>query len=128
MQVTGTVSEFFNMTEITATTAGSVVVTNAGNNLAQVTPATIDLPVVGVIDDFYEPREGMLVTFVDTLTVSEYFELARYGQIELYEGGRPRQFTEANPPSVAGYAAHLDNLNRRRVILDDDDNVAELGR
>ena len=73
-----------------------MVVTNAGNNLAQVTPATIDLPIAGVVDDFYEAREGMLVTFVDTLTVSEYFELARFGQIVLYEGGRPRQFTEAN--------------------------------
>jgi uncharacterized repeat protein (TIGR01451 family) len=123
VQVQGTVSEFFNMTELTATTAASVVVTNAGNNLAQVTPFPIDLPVVGVVDDFYEPREGMKVTFVDSLSVSEYFELFRYGQIELYEGGRPRQYTEDNPPSAAGYNAHLDNLNRRRVILDDDDNI-----
>ena len=87
------------------------------------TPATIDLPVVGVVDDFYEALESMLVTFVDTLTVSEYFELARFGHIELFEGGRPRQFTESQPPSVAGYAAHLDNLDRRRVILDDDNNA-----
>ena len=107
---------------MTATTAGAVVVTNAGNHLAQVTPAPIDLPVVGVVDDFYEAREGMKVTFVDTLSVAEYFELARYGQIELFEGGRPRQFTEMFPPSVAGYTAHLEALDRRRVILDDDDN------
>ena len=78
--------------------------TNAGNNLALVTPSPIDLPIAGVVDDFYEAREGMKVTFVDTLTVSEYFELGRYGQTILYEGGRPRQFTEANPPSVAGNA------------------------
>jgi uncharacterized repeat protein (TIGR01451 family) len=123
VQVTGTVSEFFNMTELTASTAGSVVVTDSGNNLAQVTPSPIDLPIVGVINDFYEAREGMKVTFVDTLSVAEYFELFRYGQVELYEGGRPRQFTEANPPSMAGLTAHLDNLDRRRVILDDDDNV-----
>ncbi|MDP9193403.1 MAG: ExeM/NucH family extracellular endonuclease [Acidobacteriota bacterium] len=124
VQVTGTVSEFFGSTQITATTAGSVVITNAGNNLAQVTASTIDLPVVApVIDDFYEPMESMLVTYVDTLTVSEYFEQARYGRIELFEGGRSRQYTEVNPPNVAGYAAQLDNLNRRRVYLDDDDNV-----
>lgn len=122
VQVTGTVGEFFGNTEMTASTAGSVVVTNAGNNLAQVTPATIDLPVVGVVNDFYEPREGMKVTFVDTLTVAEYFELARYGQIELFEGSRPRQFTADNPPSVPGYVAHLAALDTRRVILDDDDN------
>ena len=122
VRVTGTVSEFFNSTEITASTAGAVVVTEAGNHLAEVTPSPIDLPVVGVINDFYEAREGMKVTFVDALTVSEYFELARYGQIELFEGGRPRQFTETTPPSVAGYNAHLAALATRRVILDDDDN------
>jgi uncharacterized repeat protein (TIGR01451 family) len=123
VRVTGTVSEFFNLTEITASSAGSVVVVDAGNQLAQITPAAIDLPVVGDIDTFYEAREGMRVTFVDTLTVAEYFELFRFGQVELFEGGRPRQFTEQSPPSVAGYAAHLDNLDRRRVILDDDNNT-----
>src|SRR4029079_8336808 len=70
VKVTGTVSEFNNMTEITASTAGSVVITNAGNNLSLVTPSPIDLPIVGDINTFYETREGMLVTFVDTLSVS----------------------------------------------------------
>jgi uncharacterized repeat protein (TIGR01451 family) len=125
VKATGTVSEFNNMTQISATTAGSVVITNAGNNLAQVTPAAIDLPIAGVVNDFYEAREGMKVTFVDTLTVAEYFELPRYGQTILYEGGRPRQFTEDNTASVAGNAAQADNLSRRRVILDDDNNVQE---
>ena len=122
VKVTGVVSEFNSMTEITASTAPSVVVTDAGNHLAEVTPAAIDLPVVGVVNDFYEAREGMKVVFVDTLTVSEYFELARFGHIVLYEGGWPRQFTEANPPSVAGYTANLEALSRREVILDDDNN------
>ncbi|MEQ1911733.1 MAG: ExeM/NucH family extracellular endonuclease, partial [Vicinamibacterales bacterium] len=125
VRVTGVVSEFFNMTEITASTAGSVVVTNAGNSLALVTPSPIDLPIAGSVDDFYEAREGMKVTFVDSLTVSEYFELGRFGQIVLYEGGRPRQFTEANAPSVAGNAANADTLSRRRVILDDENNAQE---
>ena len=102
------------MTEITATTAGSVVVTDAGNHLAEVTPSPIDLPIAGDVNAFYEAREGMKVTFVDTLTVSEYFELARFGQIILFEGGRPQQFTETDPPSVAGYAAHLDDARPAR--------------
>ncbi len=121
VRVTGTVSEFFNNTEITASTAGSVIVMSSGNPLP--TPASIDLPVVGVVNDYYEPREDMRVTFVDTLSVSEYFELARYGQIELFEGGRPTQFTETNVPSVAGYNAHLEMLSRRRVILDDQNDI-----
>jgi uncharacterized repeat protein (TIGR01451 family) len=122
VQVTGTVSEFNNLTEITASTAPSVLVTNAGNNLAQATPASIDLPIAGVVNDFYEARESMRVNFIDPLIVSEYFELPRYGHIELFEGGRPLQFTETNAPNVAGNAAYLANLDRRRVILDDDNN------
>ncbi|MEK7426296.1 MAG: fused nuclease/metallophosphatase/5'-nucleotidase/calcium-binding protein, partial [Actinomycetota bacterium] len=121
VQVVGTAQEFFGMTEISATTAPSLAVLSSGNPLPP--PAVLDLPVVGVINDYYEPREAMRVSFSDTLTVAEYFELARFGQVELYEGGRPRQFTEAALPSVAGNAAHLDDLARRRVILDDDDNA-----
>ncbi len=125
VRATGAVSESANLTMISATTAGAVVVTNAGNNLAQVTPATIDLPVVGDIDSYYESRESMRVTFVDTLTVSDYFEMARYGQVVLTEGGRPRAFTEFSAPNVAGYTAYLDQLARRRVLLDDDNNTQE---
>ncbi|MCW5848538.1 MAG: hypothetical protein KIT87_00360, partial [Anaerolineae bacterium] len=123
VRVTGTVSEFNGMTEITASTAGSVVVTDAGNHLAEVTPTTIMLPIVGDLDAFYEARESMLVTFSDTLTVSEYFDLDRFGHLTLYQGGRPFQFTEDNAPSVAGLTAYQDSLARRRVILDDDTNV-----
>lgn len=125
VMATGLVSEFNNMTQITASSVGSVVVTNAGNNLSQVTPATISLPIVGVIDDYYEAREGMLVTYANVLTVSEHFELARYGHIVLHEGGRVFQFTENAPPNAAAYLAHQDAMARRRVILDDDNNAQE---
>ena len=79
-----------------------MVVTDAGNHLAEVTPAAIDLPIAGDVNAFYEAREGMIVTFVDTLTVSEYFELGRYGQIVLSQGGRPFQFTEAQRAERGG--------------------------
>lgn len=125
VRATGTVSESANLTQVSATTAGSVVITNAGNNLAQVTPTGIDLPVVGDIDSYYEARESMRVNVVDTLTVSDYFELGRYGQVVLMEGGRPRSFTEFSLPSVAGYTAYQDNLARRRVLLDDDNNAEQ---
>lgn len=123
VRVNGTASEFFGMTQINATTPTSVSITDAGNHLSEITPATIVLPVVGSIDDYYEPREGMLVRYTNALSVSEYFELPRFGLIELYQGGRPRQFTETMPPSTTGYAAHLDGLAARRVILDDDNNT-----
>jgi uncharacterized repeat protein (TIGR01451 family) len=125
VRVTGTVSEFQGMTELTSATVAGVVVTDAGNHLAEVTPSPITLPISGDVDAFYEAREGMLITYTNTLTVSEYFQLFRFGQIELVEGDRPRTFTEDNVPDVAGYAAHLDALARRHVILDDDNNSQE---
>lgn len=124
VRVTGIVSEFFGMTQVSATTAPSVVVVEAGNHLAEITPAALDLPVTTpTVDEYYEAREGMRVTFADTLTVSEYFNLARFGTIELYQGGRPFQFTAISAPSVPGYSAYLDALARRSILLDDEDNL-----
>src|SRR6185312_161734 len=125
VQATGIVSEANGMTEITASGAGSVVITNAGNNLAQVTPTPVSLPIAGDVDAFYEAREGMLVTYVDTLSVADTSELSRYGHLVLTQGGRPFQFTEKNPPNVAGNTAWLDGVTRREVILDDDNNDQE---
>ncbi|MEO7433176.1 MAG: ExeM/NucH family extracellular endonuclease [Dokdonella sp.] len=125
VRVTGVVSEFQGMTELTPTAASTVVVTDAGNHMADVTPSAISLPIAGDVDAFYEAREAMLVTYTNTLTVSEYFELFRFGQIELVQGDRPRTFTEDNTPDVAGYATHLADLARRQVILDDDNNLQE---
>ncbi|MBO9661606.1 ExeM/NucH family extracellular endonuclease [Dokdonella sp.] len=123
VRASGTVSEYFGMTQITASTPTAVLVTEAGNHLSEVTPTPITLPISGNLDAFYEAREGMLVTYTDTLLVSEFFQLARFGQIILYPGSQPYQFTETNAPSTAGYTAHLDTLARKRVILDDTNNV-----
>lgn len=123
VRVTGTASEFFGMSQLNATTAGSVNVLSSGNPLP--TPAPVDLPASGSTRDAatFENVEGMLVTFTDTLYVSEYFELARYGQIILTADARPRQFTDVFEPSVDGYAAYLEELNSTRIILDDDNNL-----
>ncbi|BAQ65373.1 ExeM/NucH family extracellular endonuclease [Geminocystis sp. NIES-3709] len=124
IRLTGTVSEFFNMTQITATTAGGITLVNAGNNLSLVTPEIIDLPVVGDVNSFYEQYEGMLITYANKMYVSEYFEMARYGQIVLTADGRPYQYTHTdNTPTSAEYNAFLDDLARKRIILDDDDNT-----
>ncbi len=64
----------------------------------------------------------MTVRFTDTLAVSEYFQLARYGEVVLTESSRPYQFTHLNAPSAAGYTAFLADLATRRIILDDDNN------
>ena len=131
VRVTGASSEFFGMSQLTASTVGSVSVASSGNPLP--TPASVQLPVPGVplgdlaaakalINAYFEPFEGMLVTFPDTLSVREYFELARYGQVILSEGRRPRQFTDANMPDATGFINHQIDLASRTIILDDTDN------
>lgn len=120
VSVVGTVTEFNDLTEVVSTT---VTVLSPTSHLNEITASPIDLPITGDLDAFYEAREGMLVSVVDTLSVGEHFQLFRYGEIELFEGSRPRQFTEFNAPSVSGYAAHLDALARRTILLDDHNNV-----
>ncbi|MGJ3240040.1 MAG: ExeM/NucH family extracellular endonuclease [Anaerolineae bacterium] len=119
VRITGTPNEFFNMSQLNAST---VEVLSSGNPLPA--PATISLPITAPdLNAFYEQYEGMLVSYENTLVVSEYFQLARYGEIVLYGDARPYQFTDDNAPDVAGYSAHVDALARNRVILDDDDNT-----
>jgi uncharacterized protein len=120
--VSGPVSEFFGMTQLTATGAGSLTLVAA--DVPPPEAATIDLPVVGDLNDYYEQYEGMRVQFSKPLYVSEYFELARYGQIVLTQGGRPFQYTHLDStPTTAEYTNFRDALARRRIILDDADNA-----
>jgi hypothetical protein len=130
VRVTGQVQEFFGMTELAALTGMEICASG------QIIPtaAALSLPVPGVpngelvaatavIDAYYERVEGMLVSFPGTLTVAEYFQLERYGQLVLSQGGRVPTFTAANEPGVAGYIDHQIALARRKVILDDRDNT-----
>lgn len=123
VSVTGNANEFFGMSQISATLDTDITVLSSGNPLPS--PTDVDLPASGSTRDAatFEAVEGMIVEFTDTLVVSEYFELARYGQLVLTAGERPRQFTDSNEPDIAGYAAFLDDLNRNRIILDDDNNI-----
>ncbi|NNF56576.1 MAG: ExeM/NucH family extracellular endonuclease [Acidimicrobiales bacterium] len=119
--VTGEADEFFNMTQINASN-GTVDVVSLDNELPSA--SAISLPIAGDADAFYEAREGMRVTYTNTLVVSEYFAIARFGQIVLYPGTeRPYQYSQLDSsPTAAEYAAFQAELDRNRVILDDDDN------
>lgn len=124
VDVTGLAVDFFGMTQIDLTAAGSVLtVVSSANPLPS--PAAISLPAANSTEaeTTFENVEGMLVQVNTTLVVSEYFEIPRYGQLVLTANSRTRQFTETNEPDVAGYAAFLTDLNRSRIILDDDNNI-----
>ncbi len=123
VEVTGTAVEFFGTTQIDITGGGTIAIVSNGNTLP--TPATLTLPAPAGTDmeATYESVESMLVTYTTDLVVSEYFELARYGQLVLNANERVKQFTDTNEPDVAGYAAYLAQLESSRIILDDDNNI-----
>jgi predicted extracellular nuclease/2',3'-cyclic-nucleotide 2'-phosphodiesterase (5'-nucleotidase family) len=131
VRVTGTVAEFFNLTEITTVTA--VTVLSTGNTVMQ--PANVNLPVAAITD--LERYEGMLVKFPQTLTATETFTLGRFGEVSLSVNGRlfnPTNFVDPNdnPASgtkstgtsnIAAVTAQQDLNNRSRILLDDASSV-----
>ncbi len=122
VRVRGIPQENGNMSELNAAN-GTIEVVSSGNSLP--TPVTLELPAVGSTRDpaTFERVEGMLVRFNQPLAISEYFQLARYGELVLTQGGRPFQFTHNNEPSVEGFEIAQRDLAARRVILDDDNNI-----
>ncbi len=129
VQVTGTVDEFFGETQIDTITNVSVI--SSGNTLP--TAAVVDLGTTaglglmsaqdGSPTADLEAYEGMLVTFSDTLSITEMFQLDRFNEIRLSADGRLEQFTQSNAPSVAGYAQHIEDNAVRSIIYDDGLNL-----
>ncbi|MBU2478418.1 MAG: ExeM/NucH family extracellular endonuclease, partial [Gammaproteobacteria bacterium] len=66
-----------------------------------------------------ERYEGMLVRFPQTLTVSELFNLDRFGELRLVEGARAAQYTMVNAPSQSDYLVYVAELAQRTLMLDD---------
>ncbi|UOG91353.1 MAG: ExeM/NucH family extracellular endonuclease [Candidatus Thiothrix sulfatifontis] len=108
--VKGTVSEYFDLTELKTVTDYAVCGTGS------VTPAAVSLPFTATSD--LEKHEGMLVSFPQTLTVTETYWLARLGQVTLSSPGKQPSPTQvAEPGSAANTQATANDL--ARVILDD---------
>mgnify|MGYP001793672866 CR=1 FL=1 len=123
VRVSGTVEERFNA--LTAlTNIRSVDIIASDRTLP--TPATVNFPLS--TDETLETVEGMRVTIPDTLYVTEYFNLDRFGELRLAsdgpgnaEGtdGRLEQYTQFNEPSAEGFNTYQHLVARRQIILDD---------
>lgn len=111
--VTGTVSEFQGQTQVSAT---SIAVTGAG---AIVAPAEVTLPVPN--PEFLERYEGMLASTPQTLTVTELFQLGRFGEIVVSSGGRLAQPTAVAAPGAPARAVQAAN-DLNQLIIDDASN------
>jgi uncharacterized protein len=111
VRVRGVVDEYFGLTEITS--VSSVWECGMGDTIS---PTPISLPLASV--DEYERYEGMLVTFPDALTISEYFNFDRFGEIVLTADRQfqPTAIYEPGSPEAAALATE-NTLNR--ITLDD---------
>lgn len=127
VRITGTVQEFFGQTQI-----GASAVEIVASNQTLPTATVVDLGATGVMldDDAatdyvvnLEFVEGMLVTFPETVTLNELFNLDRFGEYRVSSEGRPEQFTQSNAPSVEGFDAHLQDVAARGLVLDDGSSV-----
>lgn len=116
VHLVGTVSEQFNMTRLVNLTSVDVCATDS--LLPALTELT--LPFAPETND-PEWREGMLVNLPQTLTVTENFNLGRFGEAVVSSGGRlmiPTQVAE--PGEAANSYAEQNALNR--LIIDDGSN------
>lgn len=110
VRVRGTAVEYMGITEISPVT--QVWICSSGN---EITPTEVTLPVEAVTD--FEKYESMLVTFPQSLIISEYFEFDRYGVIVLTSERHmtPTAFVEPGAPAQAAAADYLLD----RITLDD---------
>ncbi len=116
LRVSGVVSEFNGLTEITAS---EVEVLASGVTLPSA--ATLELPVVD--DSAFEAVEGMRIAMPQSLVISEYFDYDRFGEIvlalPLAGEARPMTPTAVEQPGSNGYLERLDLNLRSRITLDD---------
>lgn len=116
VQVTGPVSEFNNQTQISVSTpATQIELCGEGS----ITPTEISLP---LSDAERERYESMLVKLPQALTISEYFNYDRFGEIvlSLPLDGRERPFTPTSyvEPGAAAQAVAA-QIALHRITLDD---------
>ncbi|MFK7957628.1 MAG: ExeM/NucH family extracellular endonuclease [Lysobacterales bacterium] len=127
VRVAGTMTEVDGETRIGSVTSISIV--SQGNGLPTASEIVLipDGPTTlsqsGRLQPDLEAFEGMRVTFTDTLTISEMFQLVRFNEIKLSQGGRLEQFTQSNLPDVSGFADHLQTVGSRSIVYDDGLNV-----
>lgn len=115
VQITGVAGEFQGQTQL-STTASScrIVIATGGAGLVTPTPVTLPFP----DPDYLERYEGMLITLPQSLSVTEFFQLGRFGQVVVSSGDRLRQPTAvADPGADANDVQAANNLNR--LIVDD---------
>lgn len=103
VRVAGTAQENGSSPSFQQAVLNNTTVTIISSNNPMPSITNVSLPVTAVAD--YEKYEGMLVRFTDTLTVTDNYNLGRYGEINLSKGGvvyQPTQLVDPNDTNPTG--------------------------
>ncbi|MEZ5215023.1 MAG: Ig-like domain-containing protein [Ilumatobacteraceae bacterium] len=111
VRLTGVASDFQGQTQISLDTA-TFITCGTGS----VTPTDVTLPFAPAAEA--ESYEGMLVRFQQTLTVTELFQLGRFGQVLVSANGRLAQPTNVTTPGAAANALQAAN-DLNQIFIDD---------
>ena len=118
VRVTGPVSEYFGLTQVTGSAAGAVELVTAAVGV----PAATALPDT-LVGSGREQLEGMLVAPAGTYRVSSSHQLYNFGTLWLSAGTRPLvKSTEQVPPGPDATAIATAN-RANRILLDDGYNI-----
>lgn len=129
VQVSGTVSEYFGLTQLTASDSGIELLTEPA---AAIKPLAIEIP---SSDSERERFESMLIDPQGQWTVADNYSLNQYGEITLAQGTSEilpgertlRQATDAfSPGSTEAVALEAEN-QERALLLDDGATMNFLG-
>ena len=123
----GTIVEHFGETRmiassVTVSGTGAIQATDLRLPAATTFTNSDGLPVADL-----ERYEGMLVTVPQLLFTNDLYNLERFGEIGLSQGGRLYQYTNGSPPDVAGQAAHQRQTAARSLIMDDGQSARNPG-
>ncbi|GAA3223911.1 ExeM/NucH family extracellular endonuclease [Oerskovia jenensis] len=114
VEVTGVVSEYFGLTQVTPAATGWKVLTDPAE---VVKPANVAYPATAADR---EKLEGMLVQPAGDYVVADNYDTNYYGSVVLASGTEPlRQPTSVGRPGSAEAAAAVADANARRINLDD---------
>ncbi len=114
LRVRGSVEESFGFTRITGVT-GIALCSDSGRGLLTATPAMISLPISDELE--LESVEGMAVILPQTLTVSDQFNVVRFGEVTLSNGRIIQPTNQVLPGAAANNQQALNDLNM--IVLDD---------
>lgn len=111
VEVRGMIAEYNGLTELTAPQVTVIA-------RAQPLPSTVQISLPMSAPDALERYEGMQVRFAQTLTVSEVYDLGRYGEMVLSSGGRLWIPTNRVSPGEPARQLQIRN-DLNRIVLDD---------